>query len=43
MDRVGIVLMAALGTDMKTGLVRRKLGEAFIAPGKIGVIDMAAL
>lgn len=42
MNRIGVVLMAALGTDMKAGLARWKLGKAFIAPGQIGIVVMAA-
>lgn len=43
MNRVRVVLMAALGTDVKPGLAWWKFGEAFIAPGQVGVVDMAAL
>jgi len=42
-NRIRIVLMSALRADVKAGLVRWKFGQAFIAPGKVGVIDMAAL
>ena len=42
MNCIGIVLVAALGTDVKPGLARWKFGEALIAPGKVGVVDMAA-
>jgi len=42
-DRVGIVLMPALGADVITGLARGKFGQALIAPGEVRIVIMAAL